>query len=200
MLPPQIQKFITYFSKLPGLGPRAANRLAFYLTGLERERLELLIASLNDLKKINKCKQCFFLKDASSALCHICGDKTRSSDLIAIVEKETDLLTIEKTAVFKGRYFIIGELNDKGIIEPNQKMRLQYLKNRIKNTTNSPIQEIILALNPNTLSDTLYEMIKDEFKGLAQKITTLGRGIPTGGEIEFADEDTIIQALKRRSS
>ena len=199
MLPQALQKFINVFSKMPGLGPRAATRLAFYISNLEREKLAVIAAAFENFKKLNRCKKCFFIKDDSLPLCGFCADKSRNQKIIAITEKETDLISLEKSGYFKGVYFLIGELNDKDVIESSQKMRLQYLKNRIKNELGGQADEIIVALSPTSLSDILYEMIKDEFKNLAGTISRLGRGIPTGGEIEFADEETLKNALDRRS-
>lgn len=199
MLPDSLQKFIQIFSKLPGLGPRASTRLVFYLTNLDRPTLDTLIDSLSGLKKINRCKKCFFIKETSQTLCSICSDIAREKNTIAIIEKETDLLTLEKSAFFHGTYFVLGELNERGILEASQKMRLQYLKNRIREEFDNKIKEIIVAVNPNALADILYEIILDEFKNVAEKITRLGRGIPTGGEIEFADPETLKNSLDRRN-
>lgn len=199
MLPESIQKFVALFSRMPGLGPRAATRLAFYISNLEKEKLYAISEIFENFKKINRCKKCFFIKDSSEPFCRFCADKSRDNKTIAIVERETDLLSLEKSGVFNGVYFLIGDLSDKDIIESFQKMRLQYLKNRIIEELASRANEIIVALSPTAISDILYEMIKDEFKNIAGKISRLGRGIPTGGEIEFADETTLKNALERRN-
>lgn len=199
MIPEAIQKFIESFSKLPSLGPRAATRLAFYLTKLDPESFKNLEEGLNNLKKINRCEQCFFLKDTKNKICGICADSNRKSNLIAIVEKETDLLSIEKTGNFKGKYLVLGEVSERGILESAQKLKLAHLKNRIQKEFNGKIEEIIIAVNPTTIGDFTTNTIREELKNSAEKITRLGRGIPTGGEIEFSDEETLSQALERRN-
>jgi len=199
MVPDPIKKFIEVFAKLPSIGPRLATRLAFYLTKLDKPTLNELESAFDGLKKIGRCEQCFFLKETGKKLCAICSDPKRDKSTIAIVEKEADLISIERTGNFPGHYLLLGELPEKGILEPAQKLRLQHLKERIKKEMGGQAREIIIALNPNTLGDFTADFIKQEFKDLAQKITRLGRGIPTGGEIEFADEETLSSALERRS-
>ncbi len=198
MIPEAIQKFIESFSKLPSLGPRAATRLAFYLIKLDSESFKNLESSLGNLKKISRCEHCFFLKDLENKLCAICTDPKRNPNIVAIVEKETDLLSIEKTGNFNGKYLILGEVSERGLLESAQKLKLAHLKNRIRKEFNGKIEEIIIAVNPTTIGDFTTNAIREELKNLAEKITRLGRGIPTGGEIEFSDEETLSQALKRR--
>ncbi|KKU91707.1 MAG: Recombination protein RecR [Candidatus Jorgensenbacteria bacterium GW2011_GWA1_48_11] len=198
MIPEQIQKFIDNFSRLPSLGPRLATRLAFYLIGLDKNDLKNLESSLGDLRHLSRCKQCFFLKGGGN-LCAICANPKRDKTVIAIVEKETDLISLEKTGQFQGHYLLLGELPGRGSLESSQKLRLEHLKSRIQKELGGKIKEIIIALNPTGAGDFTAQMIKKEFESLAEKITRLGRGIPTGGEIEFADEETLGQALARRN-
>lgn len=205
MIPDAIQKFIEVFSKLPSIGPRLATRLAFYLANLDQNAIQELEKGIGGFKFLNRCPRCFFFKAKNKKYCNVCLDQTRDQKIIAIVEKETDLLSLEKTRIFKGNYLILGELAERGALETAQKLRLQNLKERIKKelgpSTSSgqgKAKEIIIAVNPNTFGDLVAGIIKEEFKDLAEKITRLGRGIPTGGEIEFADEETLKQALERR--
>ena len=198
MIPETIQNFIQVFSKLPSLGPRLATRLAFYLINLDPTTFKSLELALSHLKSINRCSRCFFLKDANKKLCAVCLDQRRNKKIIAIVEKEGDLLSLEKTGDFNGHYLILGELPERGVFESAQKLRLENLKERINKELEGKAEEIIIAVNPNAFGDFTADLIKQEFAPLAQKITRLGRGIPTGGEIEFADEETLRQALERR--
>jgi recombination protein RecR len=115
-----------------------------------------------------------------------------------IVEKETDLMSIERTRKFNGRYLIIGELTKGGILDASQRLRISHLKSVIEKALSGQADEIIIATNPTTYGDLNAMVIKNELEGYAKKFTRLGRGIPTGGEIEFADEDTLEQALERR--
>ena len=199
MIPEPIKKFIDNFSKLPALGPRLVTRLAFYLVNMDKNFLRDLENSFAELKKLDRCERCFFLKEASEKLCDICANPARDKTLVAVIEKETDLLALEKTGLFKGQYLLIGELPERGILEVSQKLRLKSLKIRIEKELGGKIKEIVIALNPNTFGDFQAGLIREDFKGLAEKITRLNRGIPTGGEIEFADEETLNSAIERRN-
>jgi recombination protein RecR len=144
-------------------------------------------------------------QNSAPRLCAICSNPKRNKSIIAVVEKETDLISLEKTKKFNGRYLIIGDLKKTGILESGQKLRLNHLKDFIKKhltpsagSGQGQAEEIILALNPTTYGDLNADLITQELKGFAKKISRLGRGIPTGGEIEFADEETLGSALERR--
>ncbi len=198
MLPEPIKKFIEVFSKLPSIGPRMATRLAFFLSGLDKNSLKELEDAFAGLKKVSRCPNCFFIKSGGH-LCSICADPNRDKSVVAIVEKDTDLTSLEKARAFRGNYLILGELAETGSLTPNEKLRLQHLKERIKNELGGKAKEIIIALSPSTLGDFTAELIKREFTGMTERLTRLGRGIPTGGEIEFADEETLRSALERRN-
>jgi recombination protein RecR len=204
MLPEPIKNFVDTFSKLPSIGPRQATRLAFYITSLGKEKTKEIADAVTALNNLTFCSRCFRTyhdKNLSGqhGLCSICGDSTRQKNIIAVIEKETDLLSLEKTKKFNGWYLIVGELSKLGELEPKQKLRLNSLKGFIKKELNGQAAEIILATNPNAFGDLAAATLKKELEGYASKITRLGRGIPTGGEIEFADEDTLSNALERRS-
>ncbi|MDP3975049.1 MAG: toprim domain-containing protein [Candidatus Jorgensenbacteria bacterium] len=199
MIPDALQKFIDAFKKLPSFGPRTATRLAFHLVGLDRSTFETLITGLTGLKDIDRCPRCFFLKERRAGTCAICAAKGRDAKQIAIVEKDTDLLSIEKTGKWKGHYLVFGELPERGILETAHKLRLAALAKRIQTELGGMAEEIVLALNPTTFGDFAAGLIMQEFKNKTTKISRLGRGIPTGGEIEFADEETLGSALDRRT-
>ncbi len=198
MLPKKIQNFIEAFSKIPTIGPRMARRLAFHLLNLDEQTFKKVKKSLNDLEKVDKCPRCFFIKDSSKKLCQICSNKKRNTQRVAIVEKETEVISLEKSGAFKGIYLVIGESNSKGTLTPTQKLRLKHLKKIVKKS-NKKLDEIIIAVNLNTKGDILTQKIKKGLQGITKKITRLGRGIPTGGEIEFADKETLNNALKSRN-
>ncbi len=198
MLPEPIKKFIEIFSILPGIGIRQATRLAFKLINSGRNKIEETAEAVSDLKYLKICAQCFFVHQNKDSLCDICRDSNRRQNIIAIVEKETDLISLERTRKFKGRYLVLGELTKTGVLESVQKLRLNHLKNWIKKEFGQA-EEIIIAINPTTFGDLNASMIAKEFSPFAKKITRLGRGIPTGGEIEFADEETLGQAIERRN-
>jgi len=215
MLPDPIKKFVEVFSRLPSIGPRQATRLAFYISNLGKNKIKEIGSAIYGLTDLTTCSRCFRTFTGSnpsartssepqpnssrSTLCSICQDSTRNKGLIAVVEKETDLMSLEKTKKFGGWYLVLGELHKSGDIEPEQKLRLTSLKNVIKKEMSGLADEIILALNPTMYGDVNAALIRKELEGYAKKITRLGRGIPTGGEIEFADEDTLGSALEKRS-
>jgi len=180
-----IQKLIEQFSKLPTVGPRTAARFVFYLIHQPKEKTEELIKAIEDLKnKIKICSLCSnsFEPSDEQILCPICSDPARDKSLLCLVGKEVDLEIIEKTKKYTGRYFILGE-----------SPKLEKLIERIKN---EKIKEIILALNPTTEGKRLTLEIQRKLKDLDIKITRLGLGLPVGGELEYADEETIASALE----
>ena len=204
MLPEPIKNFVDAFAKLPSIGPRQATRLAFYIASLGKEKTKELASAVADLDNLTFCSRCFRTHHNKSlsgqgGLCSICNDSTRQKNIIAVVEKETDILSLEKTKKYNGWYLMVGELSKLGELEPEQKLRLSSLKGFIKKELGGRAGEIILATNPNTFGDISASALKKELESHAEKITRLGRGIPTGGEIEFADEDTLSSALERRN-
>lgn len=199
MLPEPIKQFVEAFAKLPSIGPRQAIRLAFHITKLGKERTKEIAAAVSGLSNLSSCPRCFRTYQEEAGLCSICNDPTRIKTLIAIVEKETDLLSLERTRKFSGWYLVLGELSKIGELGPEQKLRLGNLKSFLKKELGGKAEEIILAVNPTAYGDLSAVVLKKELEDYAKKITRLGRGIPTGGEIEFADEDTLSNALERRS-
>ena len=115
-----------------------------------------------------------------------------------VVEKETDLISLENTKKFAGRYFIIGEIPKTGVLETSQKLRLQNLKTFIQKELGGKAQEIVLGFNPTSLGDLQASLLMKELAPLTAKMSRLGRGLPTGGEIEFADDETLGASLDRR--
>ena len=204
-IPDQIRRFTDVFSALPGIGPRAAIRLAFYFIykggGLSSEAMR----AIDELQKIKICKLCFYISANEDGICDICKDKNKNQRIIAIVEKETDLISIENSGKYNGRYLILGDLRKKGILEPDQKLKLENLKDWIRKlpesslTSGGQAEEIIIAVNPTSVGNLNAKFIADELRSYAKKISRLGIGIPSGGEIEFADSDTLGEALERRS-
>jgi recombination protein RecR len=194
-LPAPIQKVVDELSELPSIGPRQAIRLAFYLVGEGKQRIRGLAMSVAELADVKICERCFFIHQNEGALCDICKDPHRAQDVIMIVEKETDLISLENTGKFAGRYFVIGEIPKTGFLEEWQKLRLQSLKKSI----GGKAEEIVLAFNPTSLGDLQASLLTKELAPLTKKLSRLGRGLPTGGEIEFADDETLSSALERRA-
>jgi len=198
MYSPTVEKLIKLFSKFPTIGPRTAARFVFYLINSPKQETDELIKAITELKNKTKiCPLCFKSHENTSELCHICGNNGRDKSIVCIVEKEIDLETIEKTKRFKGLYFILGVVTN-GVNEANKlkiEQRLHDLAERIKQ---DGIKEIILALNTTTEGINTALLAKRKLEPLGIKITQLGRGMPVGGELEYADDETLSSAFENR--
>jgi recombination protein RecR len=189
MYSPIIEKLIVLFSKFPTIGPRTAKRFVFYLLHLEKKEIQELTSSILELKeKVKLCKSCYKSFDFQGDLCEICKDVRRDKSLICLIQKETDLVSIEKTKKYQGLYYILDGNNLK-------KIKIKELLEKIKNPQ---IKEVIIALNPTTEGETISLYLERKLKPFNKKITRLGRGMPTGGELEYTDEETISSALEGR--
>jgi len=205
MYSPLIQKLIDLFSEFPGVGPRSASRFVFYLINEKKERVEELIELLTKLsREVKLCSFCFRAFEGEGELCEICSDKKRNKGVICLVEKEADVEAIERTGKFQGLYFILGGLLsgfEKEEKKERIKKRILELVKRIKEAEGK-IQEVIVALSPTTegrYTFFFFEKALKENKVLkTPKITFLAQGIPSGGEIEYADPETLISAFEGR--
>jgi recombination protein RecR len=192
--PQAIQNLIDKLSFLPSVGPKTAERYAFYLLNQSEERLESLAQAITELKqKTIICKKCFSISNSNP--CPICSDEARNLESLCIVENIQDLAAIESTKQYNGRYFVLGGLvNTINDIGPED-LNTDKLVNLIK-TEN--IKEIILALNftleGETTSLYLSKILKNHVK-----ITRLAKGLPAGSDLEYADETTLASALKYRN-
>lgn len=189
MLPEPVKKFVELFAKLPGIGPRQATRIAFHISNQGKSTVGELSKAVAGLVGLKNCSRCF-VTTPNKDVCDICSNSRRRQDLIAVVEKETDLLSLEKTGKYEGIYLVLGEIKKDGALNEMQKLRLKTIKN---------VEEVILAINPTAYGDLNASLVTEEIKKSVKKITRLGRGIPTGGEIEFADEETLSSSIKNRS-
>ena len=196
MYSPTIQKLIKLFSKFPTVGPRTAARFVFYLLKLTDGEIKELIESISVLKEtIKQCSFCFNPFEGEGELCEICADPRRDKSTLCVVEKETDLVPIEKTKKYLGRYFILGGTLSKFNHEDLNQLRTDELLARAKD---EEIEEIIIATNPTTEGESTTLYLERILKPLNKKITRLGRGLPVGGELEYADEETLASALEGR--
>jgi len=205
-----IEKLKDIFRKFPTVGPRTAGRFVYYLMKLPKERIDELISAITELKnKIELCQLCFNpfepfdSAQGKEEICPICQNPARNKKLLCIVEKEADLLSLESTGKFTGLYFILGGTVATMRKEDISQLRIEQLKRRVAQNNFS---EIIVALNPTpesrATSVLVEQTIKESF-GAAQdrvlpKITHLAKGIPVGGELEYADEETLENALEGR--
>lgn len=185
--------------RLPGIGPRQALRLSFFL--LRNPSIATAIASsltrLND--SVSLCPKCERVISRDENLCSVCADRSRDHNMLAVVEEDIDLSQIEKTGIFRGVYFVLGgRFSPRGGTPEQQQLRTQQLKERIL-ADKGTLKELILATNPTAEGDALALYLLRELKPLGIKITRLGRGLPLGGEIEHADEETLKGAIEHRT-
>lgn len=193
MLPRIIQNLIDEFAKLPSVGPRQAARFVFYLLDQPKEEIEKFAKKLFILKKIKHCHFCNRVIE-NEILCPICKDKNRNRTIICVVEKDTDIESLEKTKRYQGLYYVIGTED-----ENQQLSRLKSLFERIKKSSKQ-VEEIIIATDATTEGETIALYAAKMFKNLPAvgRITRLGRGLSTGAELEYMDEDTLANALLGR--
>jgi recombination protein RecR len=197
MLPSSIKKFVQKFSKLPSVGPRLAARIGLHIATLGPAEFKEFHEAFLSLGEVNPCPYCFGLKPKTQEFCSICTDKSRDPGLVAVVEKETDIEAMEESRAYKGLYVVVGDAPHNGILTDIQKNRLKAFKAAITEKKRV-IREIIIALPQNTFGDTLADTLKLGLQGVVPKITRLGRGLPTGGTVEFADSETLKGAIERR--
>ncbi|OGI28068.1 MAG: recombination protein RecR [Candidatus Moranbacteria bacterium RIFOXYB1_FULL_43_19] len=191
MFPRSFQKLIDHFSSLPSIGPKLAERLVLYLWKQDKEKLEDFGERLKSLKNnVKFCKNCFNI--AENDLCAICSDKKRDQIVICVVEEPLDIIALEKTRKFNGLYHVLGG----SLTAQNSKdLKIGELKNRLKS---GDIKEIIIATNPTTEGEATALYLARFIKPLNIKTTRLARGLPTGGDIEYADVATLTGAIEGR--
>ncbi|MDQ4074810.1 MAG: recombination mediator RecR [Chloroflexota bacterium] len=196
ILPQPIARLIDEFSRLPGIGPKTASRLTFYLLRMPDEQSLALSEALRSLKtSVVTCQQCFNLSEESP--CEICRNETRDRTTMCVVEEPLDVLAIERTGEFKGLYHVLhGSISPVEGILP-QDLRIAELVERV---TREPVDELILATNPNLEGEATASYIQRQLQGRPIRITRLARGLPMGGDLEYADEVTLARALQGRSA
>jgi recombination protein RecR len=202
MYPKPIKDFIDKFSRLPGIGPRQAARLAFWLLNGEKNIREDLKKALENLsREIKTCQSCYFaIENNGDNKCHFCDNPARDHKIICVVEKETDLATIEKSGGYKGFYHVLGGLFSALDTAIPKNLKIPELINRIesKKSGDKKVEEVILALSPTHEGDLTAHYLERLLKPLKVKITRLGRGLPYGSDVEFADAQTLSGALESR--
>jgi len=196
MFPQSIKNLINQLSKLPDIGPRAATRLVFYLMNQDKNELDELALSIKEIRNENKlCKQCFNL--ANDDLCIICSDEKRDKNTICVVETILNIPPIEKTKQYNGVYHVLGGLISPGNGISVENIKIKGLINRIENNRTT-INELIFALSPTTEGDTTTLYIEKILKPLKIKTSRLARGLSTGSDLEYIDENTLSSAFRGR--
>jgi len=188
-------KALEELSKLPGIGRKTAQRLALFILKSSEEDVNKLVNSLLELKtKLHYCSKCYNL--AVEDLCEICKNPKRDQALLCVVEEASDVIAIEKTNEFNGIYHVIG-----GVLSPLSGIGPEDLKIKelIKRFEDERISEVILALNADTEGETTALYLARLIKPMVTKVTRIARGLPIGGDLEFADEATIGRAMLSRN-
>jgi recombination protein RecR len=189
-----IENLITELTKLPGIGRKTAQRLAFFILTLPEESAKDIAKAINDVKeKARFCIRCFNITDTE--VCSICRDESRDRTKICIVEEPSNILVVERSKTFNGLYHVLfGSISPIDGMTPDR-LKIAELVERVRGDS---VAEVILATNPNTKGEMTAQYIKDALKPFSVKVTRIAYGLPIGSDIEFADEVTLSKALEGR--
>jgi recombination protein RecR len=192
-IPASVTRLIDEFSRLPGIGPKTAARLTYYLLRSPDEQALSLADALRHLKESTRyCSICYNITEQDP--CAVCADEQRDSSLICVVEEPLDVIAIERTGRYQGLYHVLhGAINPMSGIGPDQ-LRIKELIERVKKGT---VREVILATNVSLEGDATAMYIRQRLRGLV-RLTRLARGLPVGGDLEYADSVTLSDALEGR--
>ena len=196
MLPDPIQNLIVALERLPGIGPKTASRLAFYLLRAPEEVSGQLAEALTDIKtRIAFCQECFNITSAGRERCEICESSQRDGTLICVVEEPLDVLAFERINAYKGKYHILqGVLSPIDGIGPDD-LKIRALLERVQR---GGVKEVILATNPSMEGEATAQYLHPRLQALGVRVTRLARGLPVGGDLEYADQNTLLRALSGR--
>ncbi len=189
-----IQRLIEAFERLPGIGPKSASRLAFYMLRAPDDQVQDLAEAIATLKEsIVYCSRCQNLSETDP--CAICSDPGRDQHLVCVVEDPLDVVAIERTGAYKGLYHVLhGVINPVEGVGPDD-LRMQSLLDRLER---EPIQEVLIATNPNMEGEATAMYLARLLHPKGVRVTRLARGLPVGGDLEYADEITLSRALEGR--
>ena len=193
-VPEPVTRLIDEFSRLPGIGPKTASRLTFFLLRASDDQATVLADALRDLRaRLRFCEVCFNITEASP--CAVCSSDERTPSMICVVEEPLDVLAIERTRQFAGLYHVLH-----GAISPMEGIGPDDLKIRelIERVAGGQVREVILATNPSLEGENTATFIRKKLSAFDVQVTRLARGLPVGGDLEYADEITLIRALEGR--
>jgi len=190
-----VQRLIDELNRLPGIGAKSAQRLAFHLLSVEEADAHRLAAAITDMRdQVTTCARCFNV--AAGEFCSICRDQRRDVTIVCVVERPQDIIVLERTQEYRGRYHVLGgSLSPINGIGPGQ-LRFDELMARLEP---EGVEELIVATNPTMEGDATAMYIAREFKPNGVKVTRLASGLPVGGDLDYADELTLGRALIGRS-
>ena len=196
LIPEPVQRLIDAFSRLPGVGPKTASRLTFYLLRGDETLARDLADALNELKDNTAyCQQCLNIPTANRTLCEICDHPQRDASLVCVVEEPLDVLALERTGGFAGHYHVLhGALSPIEGIGPED-IKIAELVARVGA---GGIDEVIIATNPSMEGDATAMYLGQQLARFEVRVTRLARGLPIGGDLEYADQNTLLRALSGR--
>ena len=196
LLPEPIQDLINAFSRLPGIGPKTASRLTFHLLRSPEDLSGDLANALLKLKTgTTYCQTCYNITAAGRTQCEVCASDERDGSLICVVEEPLDVIALERTAAFNGKYHVLhGALSPIEGIGPED-LKIRQLVERVRA---GGVHEIILATNPSMEGDYTAAYLRQQLLPLGVRLTRLARGLPVGGDLEYADQNTLLRALSGR--
>lgn len=192
--PEPVSKLIEGFMKLPGIGPKTAGRLAFFVLGMkEGDVLDLAKALVNAKRQLHYCSVCNNITDIDP--CHICRDKLRDPSIICVVQEPKDVVAMERTREYEGYYHVL-----QGAISPMDGIGPEDIKipDLLKRLSDEQVKEVILATNPNIEGEATAMYISRLIKPFGIRVTRIAHGLPVGGDLEYADEVTLTKALEGR--
>lgn len=196
ILPEPIQNLVNALSRLPGIGPKTASRLAFFLLNAPEDLTRDLAEALLAIKtSIVYCQRCFNITSSGRELCEICTNENRDSQVVCVVEEPLDVVALERTGEYGGSYHVL-----QGVISPIEGVGPDDLKIKelLERVQDGGIKEIILATNPSMEGDATAMYIKNQLRDSGVRVTRLARGLPVGGDLEYADSSTLMRALDGR--
>lgn len=196
ILPAPIQNMVQALSRLPGIGPKTASRLTFYLLNAPDDLAQNLADALRELKSgIAYCQVCFNITDADRRECEICSSTERDSRMVCVVEEPLDVLALERIGAYQGHYHVLhGALSPIEGVGPED-LRIRELLERVRT---GKVLEIILATNPSMEGDATAMYLQQQLVRYNLRVTRLARGLPVGGDLEYADQNTLLRALMGR--
>ncbi|MCS6950734.1 MAG: recombination mediator RecR [Armatimonadota bacterium] len=189
-----LAKLIRELEKMPGIGPRSAQRLAFYILRLPQEEARALSEAILEVKeRITTCRRCFNFTEEE--LCPICRNPLRDPSLLCVVAEVRDLMAIERTQEYRGVYHVL-----QGVISPMDGVGVEQLRVRelLQRLQSEPIREVIIAMNPTIEGDATAHYLSKLIKPLGIRVTQLAHGVPIGGDLDYADQATLVSALEWR--
>jgi recombination protein RecR len=196
ILPEPIQNLITAFERLPGIGPKSASRLVFFLLRAPDDVAQSLADALNALKsQTDFCPECFNIMLAGRLRCEVCESPARDGSILCVVEEPLDVIALERLAAYKGKYHVLH-----GVLSPIEGIGPDELKIRplVERVARGGVSEIIIATNPSMEGDATALYLRQQLLPYGVQVTRLARGLPVGGDLEYADQNTLLRALSGR--